>query len=670
MKLVKWILGIVVVLVVLAGAAVVALPYFVPMERIVAEGAAQVEEATGRKLVVGGEPELSIWPEVAIRLNDVAFANAAGAADPNMATVEAVRVAVPVMPLLSGQVEVKEFVLVKPDIRLSIDANGAPNWAFGDAKPAAGQTGGDAAGGGGLPDQLKDFKLGDVRIEDGRVSYADAAAGTEEVLEDVDLSITLPAMSGPLGLDGALTWKGERIDIQLDMAAPLAALEAAASKMKLAVDGAHIELDFDGDANFADGFALAGQTALKSPSLKGLAAWAAAPIEMEGDVLGPFEANGKFAFTDGKIAFTGATLAIDAIRGTGDFSLATGGDVPAIVGKLALGALDLNPYMGGPAAGGDAAAGASGPGAWSDEPIDFSGLKAANATLDLSVESLKIQDIEIGASNLIVKLRNGVLRLDLAKMALYGGAGTAKVRIDASKETPTITNSVALSGIEAQPLLAAAAGFDRLSGKGDLEMNVSAIGASEAALVGSSRGKGAFVFRDGAVKGFNLGAMMRKVESAFLDSSAGKAQQTDFSELTASFVINKGVVQNKDLAMLSPLFRVSGAGTVDMPKRTVDYRVEPKAVASATGQGGAKDVAGVTVPVLITGPWHDVSYAPDLAGAVTDLVKDPGKALDAVKGVGDGAKDLIKDPKGAIGDVLPGGSGGGAADKLKGLFGK
>lgn len=666
MKLVKWIVGLVVLLVVLAGAAVFALPHIVPMERIVAEGAAEVESATGRKLVVGGKPELSIWPEVAIRLNDVKFANAPGAADANMATVEAVRVAVPVMPLLSGQVEVKEFVLVKPDIRLSVDKNGKPNWEFAgekakdDDKPAAQS---DAASGGGLPEQLKDFKLGDVRIEGGRIAYSDAKSGASEVLENVDLALTLPSLSGPLGLDGALDWKGDRIELKLDMAKPLAALEAAASSMKLAVKGSHIDLDFDGAANFANGFALSGEAAAKSPSLKGLAAWAAEPIPMEGDVLGPFEAKGKLDFGAGKIAFSGATLALDAIRGTGRFSLDSSGAIPEIGGRLTLGALDLNPYLPAPAeGGGSGGGGASGPGKWSTDPIDLSGLKAATARLVLQVESMKVRKFEVGKSEVHAILRNGLLNLNMPKLTLYGGSGAAKVNIDGSKATPKVTLVLDAKGIEAEPLLTAAADFDRLSGKGDLSLTVRATGGSQAALVSGSNGKGSFAFRNGAVKGFNLGAMMRKIESAFTDSSAGKAQQTDFSELTATFAIRKGVVSNKDLKMLSPLFRVTGAGTVDMPKRTVDYRVEPKAVASKTGQGGKDDIAGVAVPVLITGPWHDVQYAPDLAGMAKDLLKSPGKALeavgDAVGGAAGGAADVVKDGP------------GGAAKKLKGLLGR
>ena len=663
MKLVKWTIGIFAGLVILVGVAFVVLPNFVPMERIVAEGAKQVEAATGRKLTVGGDPELSIWPEVAIRMNNVAFANAPGAADAQMATIEAVRVRVPIMPLLSGSVEIQEFVLVKPDIRLEVDENGQPNWSFAptgaaDAKPAADAS----AGGSGLPNELKTLKLGDVRIEDGRIAYRDARSGAAETLEDVDLKLTLASLDSPLAAVGGLVWKGERIEIDMTVAKPLAVMEAGATGLKASVSGNHLKLEFDGAANFAAGFALAGKAGFETPSIKNLAAWAAEPIAVEGDVLGPFSAKGDLGFGAGKIAFDNAEIALDAIRGTGALALETAGAKPFITATMKLGDLDLNPYLPAPAEGSSDAS--AGPGKWSDAPIDFSGLGAANAVLNLTVENLLIQQIKIGKTQLIAKLRDSVLRLELAEMALYGGAGTAKVRIDAAQDIPRITKTLALTGIQAEPLLTDAAQFSSLGGAGDLEFTLSAIGASEAELVESLRGKGGFIFRDGAVKGFNLGAMVRKVEGAFLDASASKAQQTDFSELAATFVVNKGIAVNKDLSMKSPLFRVSGAGEANMPARTVDYRVEPKAVASTKGQGGSGDLAGISVPVLIEGPWHDISYRPDLGGMAKDLLKSPEKVLDAVKGaaggVGDVAKDALKDPKSA----LP------SAGGLKNLLGK
>ena len=81
--------------------------------------------------------------------------------------------------------------------------------------------------------------------------------------------------------------------------------------------------------------------------------------------------------------------------------------------------------------------------------------------------------------------------------------------------------------------------------------------------------------------------------------------------------------------MKAPVFRISGAGTVDLPKRSLNYRIEPKVAATLEGQGG-KDAAGLMVPVIITGPWDNLSYRPDLAAVAK------GAAAQAVKGALDG----------------------------------
>lgn len=201
-KFLKWrAIGAFTLIVLLIGAGV-ALPYIVLLDDIVAKGKAQVEKATGRKLVVAGKPDFSIWPEVSIKLGKTTFVNAKGAPDANMAAVDEVRIAVPVMPLISGSVEIKEFVLVKPDIRLFLDKSGKPNWDFAGAKVDSGASTSSGGCKTTLPEELKNLALGDVRIEGGRVSFTDAEAGTTGVLENVNLSLTSPSLNGPLGAKG------------------------------------------------------------------------------------------------------------------------------------------------------------------------------------------------------------------------------------------------------------------------------------------------------------------------------------------------------------------------------------------------------------------------------------------------------------------------------------
>jgi len=92
---------------------------------------------------------------------------------------------------------------------------------------------------------------------------------------------------------------------------------------------------------------------------------------------------------------------------------------------------------------------------------------------------------------------------------------------------------------------------------------------------------------------------------------------------------------------------LTGKGKVDLPMRTVNYRLEPKIVASTTGQGGDAGALGISVPVIVEGPWDNISYAPDLTGVIGDVVKQP------VKLIGEVVKQPVQviEP---IGKIVPG----------------
>jgi AsmA protein len=131
--------------------------------------------------------------------------------------------------------------------------------------------------------------------------------------------------------------------------------------------------------------------------------------------------------------------------------------------------------------------------------------------------------------------------------------------------------------------------------------------------------------------------------------------------------MTNGIMKNPDLVLDSPNLKAEGAGTVDLPTRTVDYKVTPK-------------VAGLGVPVLIKGPWDNLSYLPDLAGILKGGV---GGAADIVKGGAGGVTNTLKgivpgaggssSGSGTSGGAAPksgsGSGGGGLPNPIKGLFG-
>lgn len=658
-------LGVVIVLLVVA---VVALPFLVPVSVVRERIVAGVKDSTGRDLKIG-EMSVSVLPSLAVEARDVSFSNAAGAAEPDMAKLKALKAGLKLFPLLSGEVAIDRFVLVEPVIRLEVDKQGRANWDFsGGAKPAASQGGG--AGAGGAPQQLR---LGEVRLENGTVSYSDARSGARHEATKLNLTVDLPSLDDPLSAKGEGDWRGKTVALTLKAAKPRALLEGGTTELQLGVAAEPLKLDVKGQATASTPFKLAGAVDLDVPSVRNLAAWAAEPIQLQGSGLGPLKIKGQLGLEGGKTSFTNADIALDAIKAKGELLVDASGAKPFLKGRLDVDRLDLNPYLPPeqPAGAGKPAAG----GGWSEAPIDLSGLKAANADFTLSVGGIQFRKIQIGKGTVAALLKDGKLTATLAELALYGGAGQGRVTLDGSGAAPGVDATMRLTGVQIEPLLKDAADFERLSGTGATELSVAGRGKSQKAIVESLNGKGGLDFRDGAVKGINLAAMLRNVTAAF--SEGGAQQKTDFSELTGSYVIQNGLLTNKDLQMKSPLLRIEGAGTVNLPPRTLDYRVTPKAVASLEGQGGRQDVAGVMVPVLIQGPWDSLSYKPDLAGLMKQQL-DPGKLLEGkvpgglpLPGLGGQAAPAPSAaPSGASQPAQPTSPMGGATDALKGLLGK
>jgi AsmA protein len=671
----KILIGIAAVVVLVIVAALVA-PFFVPTDTYKQQIAQQVKAATGRDLAIKGDIGFSLLPNIELKVNDVAFANAPGAATKDMATFKSLLVRLKLMPLLSGNVEVDSFVLVEPIISLEVDKSGQPNWQFQTAEAAKPAEIGKTPAAPAKPAEpaadpmqtLAKLKLGDIRLEKGRISYADARSGDKQVLDNVNVTLSFPDIQSALALNGNVTWRGKVVTLKTKVDKPSQLVVGKASPVTLSVDSEPVKLSFAGSLTNSQPPQAGGDLKLDVPSVRELARWTGNPLQMKGTGFGPLNIAGKLAMAGDKISFSGATLAFDAIRGKGDFAVATGGKVPTITAKLDLEKLDVNPYLGEPqdnaaapkdgkgGAGGGAGQTAAKPAqqGWSTEPIDVSALRTVNADLSLSAGGIVYQKIQIGKSALKVTLNGGKLDANLTEMALYNGTGKAQIIVEGSGAVPSINQTIHLAQNDSFPLLRDAADMKRLEGKANATYKITGHGKSQKEIVQSLNGDGSVKFVDGAIRGVNIAAMVRNVSTAFLKSGFDESQKTDFAELGGTFTIKNGLFETKDLAMQAPLLRLTAAGTSDLPARTMKFRIEPKLVGSIKGQGGDADKAGLVVPVIVEGPWDAPSFKPDLMGALQagpdGLLKNP---KDLKKGLEEGVKGLLPGAKGGDGAKTP-----------------
>ncbi|VAW13750.1 hypothetical protein MNBD_ALPHA09-1331 [hydrothermal vent metagenome] len=694
--------------------AVIAIPFLVSTDWIRDQVVATVNDKTGRTLTIGGRTSLSVFPNLSLTVGQVVFSNPAGR-DGNLVRMEELDVGLKLLPLISGGVEVDRLILTRPVFNLSVDGDGRPNWSFADtattpggaaATPVTSGQPAPAENGGSTLPTIEAVQLGDVRIVDGTVTYRDLRSGAYQEIKSINATLELPSLADPMILSGTLSWQSEQISFSTEIAEPQALTTGTPTAFAVEFDAPQLKMALSGNLTVRDGFALDGKVQTSTPSVKAMARWlgVGAP-DVAG--LGPFSLAAGVKADETGIALANAALTLDDMTAEGGLLVGIGGSKPVIRATLAVSRINIGDYIGGAKRGGQGggqggnSSGASSPpsgagagaGDWSDEPIDMSALGAIDADLRISAAALRLGDIEIGRSALAVTLKDALLSIDLSELQLYDGRAAGRLTINGASATPAIaaafnidnvaanpllaavagfdwiaTPAIAaafnIDNVAANPLLAAVAGFDWIEGRAKITGSLASRGVSQRGLVAALNGQTNLLFSDGAVRGVNVAQMARNLQLGNIAGlTGGEAMKTDFSAFSASFNITRGIAQTNDIQLLGPLVRVTGAGVADLPNRTVDFRINPKIVASIEGQGGVGELAGLEVPILVRGPWVKPSVTADVEG----LLRDPSRVIDAAKDIGKALERALgDDPKKALkkairnpGDFLKQLSGGG-----------
>ncbi len=117
--------------------------------------------------------------------------------------------------------------------------------------------------------------------------------------------------------------------------------------------------------------------------------------------------------------------------------------------------------------------------------------------------------------------------------------------------------------------------------------------------------------------------MVRNLQAAFgAGERLTEKPKTDFTELDIPFILTNGVFQTAASNMKSPLLRLLANGQADLAKETLDFRINPKFVATLVGQGDKETRGGVMVPVLVSGTFDQPQFRPDLKSLARQQVEE------------------------------------------------
>src|SRR5207253_1538728 len=122
---------------------------------------------------------------------------------------------------------------------------------------------------------------------------------------------------------------------------------------------------------------------------------------------------------------------------------------------------------------------------------------------------------------------------------------------------------------------------------GNLNVSLVASGASPFGLASSLDGTATLTGHDGAISGFNVEQLLKRLERRPL-SGGGNFRQgtTPYDNLTVSVRFADGIATAEDIRVESPTSRLTLTGTASVPAREYDLRGVASLISSSSGSGG------------------------------------------------------------------------------------
>lgn len=300
-------------------------PVFIDWNSYRRDVAAAIAEATGRKVTIAGDLDISILPLPRLTVRRVGIANLDGATDPEMLRIGELHMELALAPLMTGRIAVRSLSLVDPALTLEAMADGRRNWDFTPAGPGRLATG---------------ISVDTVSISNGRLMWRSAGSAPHQ-LDAVAATLTMAGPTGAIHVQGRASFKAVPFRLlanigrigQDGMAPASAAIDIAGGAGALAATGrVYMQEQWAGGtvrltAPNAEGLGLA-LTGGSAPTLPAWNVTAESPFTVDRDTV----ALHDIAVTYGKIRATGlAELAM--------------GDIPALVAEFAVGTVDFDDLL-------------------------------------------------------------------------------------------------------------------------------------------------------------------------------------------------------------------------------------------------------------------------------------------------------------------------------------
>jgi uncharacterized protein involved in outer membrane biogenesis len=279
----------------------------------------------------------------------------------------------------------------------------------------------------------------------------------------------------------------------------------------------------------------------------------------------------RFAVDEQQARFSDLVLKLDESEITGDFAV-VGRDKPAYRFALAIDGVDADRYL--PPNAREAKEGEATAGDIKLPEHNTMQLDGTMRIADLRLAGLQFNDV---SSRILIG--NGDAKLEGAHARLYGGTFDGNFLVRAAGDTPGLALDGKATGLQLQPLIQALTGEPaNLSGTGSFELDLAGRGRTVIENVDTAGGKVAFDISNGAIKGFNLGALLCTAYNALTGAPGprGAPKVTEFQGIKGTAAVTSGRAHSTDLLARTSFMDVNGRGTLGLVDQSLDYEIDAK----------------------------------------------------------------------------------------------
>jgi AsmA protein len=562
----------------------------------------QIRAVTGLDLTVNGSIDVSVFPGSYVSFHDVGLK---GGTEDQALRVDVLTANLRLLPLLLQRFEIADVMMLRPRIHVKREASGESNWTpFIQTIARTMKPGAD-----------NQVSFSEIRIQDGVLTYEDAGNRASEKLDDIDLSLAWPSISRSFAATGQFDWRGQRVDGAISVSDFAAALSGDRSGLKARLASAPLKLAFDGTAANRTSALMEGTVTVDSPSLRTALQWTGHEPPGAGG-FGRFALRARANVVGASIALTNVNVELDGNVAEGVMTYANNGR-QTLQATLAADALDFTPYIS------TFRLLASGARDWNRQMFDLNALSTTDLDMRLSAARVTVGPTRLGRTAFGANLRGGALALSVGEAQVYGGIARGSFAVARSDTVADVKAQFQFLDVDLQACASELFGVSRLSGRGNLNVSVVASGSSPFGLMQSLDGTATLTGHDGAISGFNVEQLLRRLERRPLSGAGSfRSGSTPYNDLTVSVKFADGLATTEDVKMENPSTRVTLTGTASVPSREYDL----KGTASLMANGASS----FDLPFVVQGPWDDPLIFPE-ADSLIKRSTVTAPLLDALK---------------------------------------